>query len=191
MIHLMDCQSGCVQSSLLMLVQSLLYGNQSSDASYSQEVLTIAQLIQFNTTNSKNSRHYHLKNNEPPLPVYIGLLIYSRTRKRDLIDTQYELGWSISYDRILKILDTTKNTICAQYEKDDTVCPPNLRNGQFTTSAVDNNDHNTSSTHSNKDFHGTRNHYSNIYRRTRCWQKYSSWEFGLQDTEKVFARELY
>ena len=128
----MDCQSGCVQSSLLMLVQSLLYGNQSSDASYSQEVLTIAQLIQFNTTNSKNSRHYHLKNNKPPLLVHIGLLIYSRTRKRDLIDAQYELGWSISYDRILKILDTTKNTICAQYLKDDAVCPPNLRNGQFT-----------------------------------------------------------
>ena len=81
-----DCQNGSVPSSLLMLVQSLLYGNQSSDASYSQEVLTIALLIQFNTTDSKNSRHYHLKNNEPPLPVYIGILIYSRTRRRDSID---------------------------------------------------------------------------------------------------------
>ena len=41
-----DCQSGSVPSSILMLVQALLYGNHSSDASYSQEVLTIAQLIQ-------------------------------------------------------------------------------------------------------------------------------------------------
>ena len=62
---------------------------------------------------------------------------------------------SISYDQILKILDTTKITICAQYEKDDAVCPPNLRNGLFTTSAVDNIDHNTSSTHSKENFHGT------------------------------------
>ena len=56
-----DCQNRNVPFSLLMLVQSLLYGNQSSDASYSQVILTIAQLIQINTTNSKNSRHYHLK----------------------------------------------------------------------------------------------------------------------------------
>ena len=139
----------------MVVGQSLLYGSQSSNASYSQEVLTFAQLIQFNTTNSKNSWHYHLKNNKPPLPVYIGLLDYSRTRKRDLIDTQYELGLSISYDWILKILDTTKNIICAQYEKDDAVCPPNLRNGLFTTSAVDNIDHNTSFTHSKDNFHGT------------------------------------
>ena len=83
------------------------------------------------------------------------LLIYSRTRKRDLIDTLYDLGLSISYDRILKILDTTKNTICAQYEKDDAVCPPNLRNGLFTPSAVFNIDHNTSSTYSKENFHGT------------------------------------
>ena len=78
------CQRESVPSSLLTLVQCLLYGNQSPDVSYSQEVVTIAQLIQFNTTNSKNSRHYHLGNNEPPLSVYIGLLIHSRTRKRDL-----------------------------------------------------------------------------------------------------------
>ena len=55
----------------------------------------------------------------------------------------------------MKILDTTKNTICAQYEKDDAVCPPNLRNGLFTTSAVFNIDHNTSSTYSKENFHGT------------------------------------
>ena len=40
-------------------------------------------------------------------------------------------------------------------KKDDAVCPPNLRNGLFTTSAVDNIDHNTSSTHSKENFRGT------------------------------------
>ena len=46
----------------------------------------------------------------------------------------------------MKILDTTKKAICAQYEKDDAVCPPNLRNGLFTTNAVDDIDHNVHGT---------------------------------------------
>ncbi|CAB4019732.1 Hypothetical predicted protein, partial [Paramuricea clavata] len=42
-----------------------------------------------------------------------------------------------------------------EYEREGVVCPSQLRKGLFTTSAVDNIDHNTSSTTSQTLFHGT------------------------------------
>ena len=42
-----------------------------------------------------------------------------------------------------------------RYQEDRVVCPPNLRLQLFTTAAVDNIDHNPSSTTANDSFHGT------------------------------------
>ena len=69
----------------------------------------------------------------------------------------HRLGLSISYDRVLQLSTDLANTVCQQYEDDDIVCPPGLRKNVFTTSAVDNIDHNPSSTTAlAKDaFHGT------------------------------------
>ena len=47
------------------------------------------------------------------------------------------------------------NSVIARYEREDVVCPPKLRKGLFTTAAVDNIDHNPSSTSSHDSFHGT------------------------------------
>ncbi|CAC5372614.1 unnamed protein product [Mytilus coruscus] len=44
---------------------------------------------------------------------------------------------------------------CQQYQEEGYVCPPSLRIGLFTTAAVDNIDHNPSSTIANDSFHGT------------------------------------
>ena len=67
----------------------------------------------------------------------------------------FDLGLSISYDRVLEISTAMGNCVCEQYHRDGAVCPPNLLQGQFTTAAVDNIDHNTSSTTATGSFHGT------------------------------------
>ena len=97
----------------------------------------------------------HSTDREPPLPVYLGMKIHAETRKKGLVDTLYSLGLSISYDRLLSISTALGNTAVDQYEEDGVVCPKKLRSGVFTTSAVDNIDHNPSSTTSQGSLHGT------------------------------------
>ena len=48
------------------------------------------------------------------------------------------------------------NAVCEHFKETDTVCPPNLKRNVFTTAAVDNIDHNTSSTTVITLFQGTR-----------------------------------
>ena len=47
------------------------------------------------------------------------------------------------------------NNLCEYYQAKIVVCPPQLLRNQFTTAAVDNIDHNSSSTTSTESFHGT------------------------------------
>ena len=62
----------------------------------------------------------------------------------------------ISYDCILKISTELGNNICYYYEQEKVICPPPLKGGIFTTAAVDNIDHNPSSTDGHDSFHGTK-----------------------------------
>jgi hypothetical protein len=78
-----------------------------------------------------------------------------KTRKRELIDTLYNLGLCVSYDRLMRISTDLANTVCAQYHAEQVVCPPQLRNGVFTCGAVDNIDHNPSARTAHDSFHGT------------------------------------
>ena len=71
-----------------------------------QSALSVAQILHFNSfTKRGNSATamYHNKDKETPLPVYVGLLIHGRTRKHELVDIFFQLGLSISYDRVLDI----------------------------------------------------------------------------------------
>ena len=56
---------------------------------------------------------------------------------------------------MLSITSDIANTVIARYESGGVVCPSKLREGLFTTAAVDNIDHNPSSTTSSDSFHGT------------------------------------
>lgn len=96
-----------------------------------------------------------INDKESPLPVYLGLLLHAETRKRSLIDKLYNLGLSISYDRVLDISTDIGNAVSSRFEEEKVVCPPVLCQSLFTTSAVDNIDHNPSSTTANDSFHGT------------------------------------
>ena len=156
-----DCQQKSVPKSLLALVDMIHNGPNIADhnsPNMSQATLSIAQLLQYNTFARRrpgSNAIYHMKGRETPLPIYMGLTLHAKTRKRDLVDTLFSLGLSISYDRVLEISTAMNNRVCELYMSDNVVCPPNLREGLFCTAAVDNIDHNPSSTTSTDSFHGT------------------------------------
>lgn len=45
----------------------------------------------------------HSSDREPPFAINVGLLLYAKTRKRQLIDALFQHGICISYDRVLEI----------------------------------------------------------------------------------------
>ena len=158
-----NCQRESVPESLKTLVGMILCApdikTQSSNMIETQTTLSISQLILFNSTKRRRNSEtrpsrYHSTDREPPLPVYLGLMSHAETRKRPLVDELYSLGLSISYDRVLEISTEMGNKACARYESEGVVCPPKLKN-VFTTAAVDNIDHNPSSTTAQGAFHGT------------------------------------
>lgn len=79
------------------------------------------------------------------MPLYIGLSVHAQKRKRELGDTLFKLGMSISYDRVLGISTEIGNSVCRRFKEDGVLCPIKLRRSPFTTSAIDNIDHNPSS----------------------------------------------
>lgn len=120
--------------------------------------IAIAQLLQYNCYNKCTygaATHRHSKDRETPFAVYIGMTVFAKTRKRQLIDMLHENGISISYDRVLEVSALLGESVVNQYVADGVVCPPILRKGLFTTSAMDNIDHNPTATTANTSFHGT------------------------------------
>ena len=72
-----------------------------------------------------------------------------------MIDKLHEYGMSISYARVLDISTELGEAVVRQYVEDGVVCPPSMRKRLFTTAAVDNTDHNPTSTTASSSFHGT------------------------------------
>ena len=54
---------------------------------------------------------------ETPLPVYIGVMLHVKTRKRDLIDRLHVLGISISYDHVLRLSSDMANAVCEHFKE--------------------------------------------------------------------------
>ena len=67
----------------------------------------------------------------------------------------HDNGISISYDRVLEISAQLGEAVVTKYVQDGVVCPPRLRKELFTTSVLDNIDHNPTATTANTSFHGT------------------------------------
>ena len=82
-------------------------------------------------------------------------MLHAHTHKRELIDKMAHLGLSVSYDRVFQLSTQMGNHICQQFHREQVVCPPQLHSHVFTTAAVDNIDHNPSSTTARDSFHGT------------------------------------
>jgi len=92
---------------------------------------------------------------------------------KDLIDKIHSLGIPISYDHVFQISKNFANNVYELYEDE----PPNLRKHVFTTAAIDNCDHNPSSTctTASDSFHGIAvsiiNHLSDAFPRSTMQSK--------------------
>ena len=89
------------------------------------------------------------------MPTYVGLLLHAETRKRSLVDKLCDLGLLISYNRVIETSTEMGNKVAARFQAENVVCPSNLNLKLFTTSAVDNIDHNPSSSTATGSLHGT------------------------------------
>jgi len=171
--HMLDHKStfdgtfheGCIEQAipltLLQFVAMLKHGADIKSQlrfGASKTDLAIAQLLQYNCYaryKEGAATHRHSKDRETPFPVYMGMSVYTKTRKRKLVEMLNEHGISISYDRVLQISAQLGDATVSKYVEDGVVCPPVLRKGLFTTSAMDNIDHNPTATTATTSFHGT------------------------------------
>ena len=120
--------------------------NKKSDAA-----LTIAQLLQFNTRKSRRKQRF----NETPFPHYLGLMVHAKTRRKGLIEELSEHGLSVSYKRVMEVQTDITKQLCTLYNAQKSVCPPKLQKNAFTVAAIDNLDHNPTSSTAKTSFHGT------------------------------------
>jgi hypothetical protein len=72
-----------------------------------------------------------------------------------MVEMLCEHGISIFYDMMLEISAQLGDAAVSQYIEDGVVCPPVMRKGLFTTSAMDNIDHSPTATTATTSFHGT------------------------------------
>lgn len=121
--------------------------------------MTVAQTIFYNTKKRAAERSdvqtRHTLEREPPLPICIGINIHGISRSKTLIQQLYQMGLSISYDRVMEYEDWLATFVCERFEEDGVVFPACLRKGLFTIGALGNLDHNPSSTTSMTSCHGT------------------------------------
>ena len=157
-----ECQKDSLSKLLLSLVEMILQGpsitDQSEHSENRQSALSIAQLMMYHSQSRRSSTKntsYHSRDRETPLPIYLALKVHALTRKRDLIDALFHLGLSVSYDRVLALTTDLANCVSEQYNSEGLVCPLKLKEGLFTTGALDNIDHNPSSSTAKGSFHGT------------------------------------
>ncbi|KAJ8415350.1 hypothetical protein AAFF_G00423300 [Aldrovandia affinis] len=119
--------------------------------------LAIAQLLQYNCYKGtkKEQQLTDTPKTERPHSLFTWGCPSTKTRKRKLVEMLNEHGISISYDRVLEISAQLGDATVSKCVEDGVVCPPVLRKGLFTTSAMDNIDHNPTATTATTSFHGT------------------------------------
>ena len=158
-----NCQLDSVPPNLLALVGMILEGPsiKAQSTVVVPAALSISQLLTYNSikhnrcVDTVNTDFRRSQTQETPLPLYISLLLHATTRKRSLIDRLFHLGLCVSYDRIMQVTADLANRVCDQYHANETVCPPQLLTKLFTVGAVDNIDHNMTSSTAQTSFHGT------------------------------------
>ncbi len=154
---LKDEQYSQYPAELLSLVQMIL-GHE--DETPSNATCSITQLMVFNSIKRskkirKSDTLRHNIDRETAVPLYVGLLVHNKTRKKELVDKMYDMGLSVSYDRIMQVESQISNAVIQQYENQGIVCPPILEKHLFTTGQLDNLDHDPRATLSKDSFHGT------------------------------------
>ena len=148
---------------LVTLISMIIGGSSVLDnisTAESKVAINIAQLVHFNVVKHKRRKTAEMdklrysKALETPLPLYIGLLIHAKTRKKGMVNTFAHKGLSVSYDRVQDVQLSITKQLCKKYSEDGFVCPPSLKEDVFTTAVVDNIDHDPTSSTATKSFHG-------------------------------------
>ncbi len=153
------CQQESVPVNLKYLSSMLLNGLnlKDQDSTDSQACLTLSQMILFNCKKggSNMGKSRHSLDLEPPLPLYVGINVHTQTKSKRLVTQLCQFGLSVSYDRIIQVENQLATGVCQHIAEIGLVCPSQLRHGLFTIGALDNLDHNPSSTTATDFFHGT------------------------------------
>ena len=111
-------------------------------------------MIKYQRSVSLTSQRHPLSN-KPPLPITVGLMVYMKTRNKSIVDQLAYKRLIVNYQRVKNIQKVICKRLCNLYDQDGIVCPPGLQSGIFTTSAIDNIDHNQSSNTAKTSFYGT------------------------------------
>ena len=145
-----NCQEKSIPLRLLSLCSLLIDGCDPHKKSASQSALTISQIItreyRKRWDNHQSTTRLHLKARETPVPIYIGLKLYTTVRSRTLIDKLFHLGICVSYARVLDICDSISSLMLEKYEKEKVFVPQMLKLNVFTIIAK--------STKVSRHFHG-------------------------------------
>ena len=131
---------------------------ENSVDTFSTHVNTLAQLLIFNLRSDRSlpgTKHHHSSKREPAIPLYIGWKIYSKTKSVDLVSHFNQLGLCPTYKRLDEINNQIAASMIQVFEEDKAVTSSKHLLNLFTTSALDNMDHNPSSTTAQYDFHGS------------------------------------
>ena len=108
-------QISSVPKLLLLLIMLLIDGCTSMKPS--QQALSVAQLITYHAKiNRKGDKQRHKKSQETPLMIYTGLKVFFVTRSRKLIDCLFQIGLSMSYDRVLELTNIMYQNLNKAYE---------------------------------------------------------------------------
>ena len=154
-----DCQESFLPSILKVFITMLLHGiDIQEDMEFSQPILTIGQLLIFNMKKKKCQVQKDAKTVSrivPPLCNYLLLESHSQNRNKVHIQKMNKLGLCPSYDFVLSIEDQLVGAVCEQYNQNGVVTPRSLEKNRFCIGAIDNIDHNPSSTTAKSSFHGT------------------------------------
>ena len=141
------------------LISMILFGKEiNSDTAETDQCKMLALLCRFNVKKKQNVQNNSRRKNlerQQPISIYLGLSIYKEIRDEKVIEKLYQLGLSISYDRVLQIWNCFGHNATKQAEIENLACPRKLRKGIYTIGAFENIDYNPSSTSAKRSFHGT------------------------------------
>lgn len=154
-----DSQMSSVPIQLQVLCSLLVDGCDPNLKGFSQSSLSIAQLVMYQYrkitgSSSVTTVRRHSKERETPVPVYVGLKLYSSLRSKTVIQRFFSLGLCISYDRVLEICNNISLNLLKRFEHNGVFVAGHLTRNTFTIIAKDNIDLNSRSTKQKKHFHG-------------------------------------
>ena len=114
-----DNQLKSVPAKLVTLISMLIEGCSIVNDTFSQEVISVSQIIQSNFHEKQRKSglltHRIQKKNETPVLMYIGLKLYATVRSKNLVNTLFSMGICVSYTRVSEIVRELSCASISQY----------------------------------------------------------------------------